>query len=297
MRPIDSTRTWRSSQPADVVWAALTDTTSYEAWWPWLEQLGGGPFEAGASLVATIRAPARYRIRYVVRLTEVEPPSRVAALIEGDLGGWAGIELCPDGPGTIVRFRSSLHPRRLLLRAAGVVAEPVMVHGHDGVMDRGVAQFVTGAGVDLTRHEAPDPALRPETPGRRARDVGHAALVAGVLSGAPSTAHAVLTGNDPLAAARAAGALLGRPTVSRGVLSHAVLSVGWAAVLAAVLPRRRPAAAGALAGVLIAALDLGLVGRRIRAIRELPVVPQVVDHVAFGALVGATLDRPRRSRR
>ena len=46
------------------------------------------------------------------------------------------------------------------------------------------------------------------------------------------------------------------------------------------LPRRRPATAGAFAGVLIAALDLGLVGRRIRAIRELPVVPQVVDHIA-----------------
>ena len=45
----------------------------------------------------------------------------------------------------------------------------------------------------------------------RGRAVG-IALVAGVLSGLPSTAWAVLKGEDPLAAARAAGTLLpGRP--------------------------------------------------------------------------------------
>ena len=77
---------------------------------------------------------------------------------------------------------------------------------------------------------------------------------------------------------------------------HAALSVGWAEVLAAVLPRRRTAVWGALAGLGIAALDLGLIGRRFPRVRALPQLPQVADHVAYGATVGAVLAL-RRARR
>ena len=72
---------------------------------------------------------------------------------------------------------------------------------------------------------------------------------------------------------------------------HLALSLGWALVLARALPRRRPTLEGAAAGLAIAALDLGLLGRRLPAIRALPVLPQVADHVAYGAVVGAILGR------
>lgn len=127
-----------------------------------------------------------------------------------------------------------------------------------------------------------------------------AGAVAGAVSGAPSTLHALMTGADPLAAPVAAGTLLLRNETRRGPLLaaavpvHAALSIGWGVVLAAVLPRRRTAAWGAAAGLAIAALDLGLAGRRFAAIRTLPVVPQVIDHVAFGAVAGATLSVRRR---
>jgi hypothetical protein len=45
------------------------------------------------------------------------------------------------------------------------------------------------------------------------------------------------------------------------------------------------------AGLAIAALDLSIARRRHSAIDALPTGAQVADHVAFGALVGATLDR------
>jgi hypothetical protein len=67
------------------------------------------------------------------------------------------------------------------------------------------------------------------------------------------------------------------------------VSTVWGTILAVALPRRRTAAWGALAGLLIAALDLGVVARRFPAIRALPTVPQVADHVAFGAIAGAVL--------
>ena len=48
---------------------------------------------------------------------------------------------------------------------------------------------------------------------------------------------------------------------------------------------------GAVAGAGIAALDLRLPGRRMAAVRALPVLPQVADHVVYGAVVGAYLRR------
>jgi hypothetical protein len=41
----------------------------------------------------------------------------------------------------------------------------------------------------------------------------------------------------------------------------------------------------------IAAIDLRVPGRRAAAVRALPVFPQVVDHVVFGAVVGIYLRR------
>ncbi|PRY31619.1 hypothetical protein [Umezawaea tangerina] len=121
-----------------------------------------------------------------------------------------------------------------------------------------------------------------------------AAAVAGVLSGAPSTLHALATGGDVLAATRAAGTLLpgGRPGTARGAVAHVVLTAGWTAVLAAVHGRRPfGALGGAAAGLAIAVLDLEVVGRRYPAVRALPRWPQYADHLAFGALVGVLLRR------
>lgn len=145
---------------------------------------------------------------------------------------------------------------------------------------------------------------KPDRPGipARVRDGVAAGVVAGALSGVPSTLHAWLTGRDPLDAARAAGNLVlpaGAPPrhlLAGGVLVHAALSLGWGTVLAMVLPRPRAVAWGALAGLGIAALDLGIVARfdrRLKLIRALPALPQVADHVVFGALSGAVLSSRR----
>ena len=127
-----------------------------------------------------------------------------------------------------------------------------------------------------------------------------AGTAAAVLSGAPSTLYALLTRTSPLEATLAAGTLLAprarRPAVLllAAVPVHVALSLGWALLLAAVLPRRRTVAWATLAGLAIAALDLGVVGRRFPRIRALAPVPQVLDHVAYGATVGAVLSRRRR---
>jgi hypothetical protein len=125
----------------------------------------------------------------------------------------------------------------------------------------------------------------------------NAALVAAVLSGAPSTAYAIATGRDPLEATLAAGTLVvgeEAPPALRlaaAVPVHLSLSFFWAGALARALPARNRVAWGAAAGLAIAALDLGVVGRRYPAIRRLPLVPQLADHALFGAIVGALAPR------
>jgi hypothetical protein len=115
-----------------------------------------------------------------------------------------------------------------------------------------------------------------------------AATWAGVLSGIPST----VLDRHPIEASRAAGTLLGAPTLPRAAVAHAGLSLGWATVLHRVLPDRPALWHGALAGLAIAALDLGIVGRRFPRIRALPALPQVADHVAYGVVVAWALRRP-----
>ena len=127
-----------------------------------------------------------------------------------------------------------------------------------------------------------------------------AGLAAAVVSGVPSTAWTLARGGDLTEGARAAGALLlpgERSTpalLAAAVPVHLALSLGWAALLARVLPARHELLSGAVAGAAIAALDLGVIGRRIPAIRALDQPPQWAHHIAFGLTVGAVL-RARRS--
>jgi hypothetical protein len=130
-----------------------------------------------------------------------------------------------------------------------------------------------------------------------------AGLVAAVASGIPSTAITLLRGEDVLDGARAAGAIVlpgERRTwvlLAAAAPVHLALSLGWAAVLGAVLPRRAEPAWGTLAGLGIAAVDLGVIGRRIPAIRDLPQGRQWADHLAYGLAVGLVLRHARASRR
>jgi hypothetical protein len=138
------------------------------------------------------------------------------------------------------------------------------------------------------------------------RDVIRAGAVAAVVSGAPSTVWALASGDDPLAPSLAAGSMLFPASADRARLLvaatgvHVVLSLGWAQVLAVAPGRAKRSAAaaawwGAAGGLAIAALDLGLAhavrSPRLRDIRALPVLPQVADHLAYGAVVGALLAR------
>jgi hypothetical protein len=135
---------------------------------------------------------------------------------------------------------------------------------------------------------------------RHRSDAVAAGLAGAVCSAVPSTAWSLLRGDDVLDGGRAAGAILlprERRTLvllAAGALVHGAISLFWAAVMAAVLPRRAEPAWGLAGALAIAALDLAVIGRRIPAIRALPQGRQWADHAAYGLTVGLVL-RARRS--
>ncbi|HWF74058.1 MAG TPA: hypothetical protein VG186_11970 [Solirubrobacteraceae bacterium] len=135
---------------------------------------------------------------------------------------------------------------------------------------------------------------------RDRRSVIEATAAAAVLSGAPSTLHALRTeggvrgaGTYVLEATRAIGTLVppGRPGLARGVTIHLAISAACGELLARTLPERRSAAWGAAAGLAIGVVNVGLVGRCFPAIRALALGPQLADHLAFGVVFAVVVDR------
>jgi hypothetical protein len=133
-------------------------------------------------------------------------------------------------------------------------------------------------------------------------DALSAGLAGAACSALPSTVWSLVRGDDLLEGGRAAGAMLlpnERRTavlLATAVPVHLAISIGWAAVMAAALPRGGEPAWGVVGGMAIATLDLALIGRRIRSIEALPQGRQWADHAAYGLAVGLVL-RARRSRR
>ncbi len=126
------------------------------------------------------------------------------------------------------------------------------------------------------------------------------ALVASVLSGAPSVVHAIASGSAreglgyAIDATRAIGTILppGRPGLIRGGVLHGVISLAAAELLALTVPRKRSLLWGPLAGLVIGVLNLGVIApRRFPALAAFDLGPQIADHVAFGLVFIAVADR------
>jgi hypothetical protein len=138
---------------------------------------------------------------------------------------------------------------------------------------------------------------------RRPADVLAAGLAGAVVSAFPSTTWTLIRRGDVLEGARALGSVL-LPREDRtlvllvaGAPVHLALSLGWAGVLAAVLPPHDEPALGLAGGLAIAGLDLAVLGRLYPSIRALPQGRQWADHAAFGVTVGAVLAATRRADR
>jgi len=285
-------RAWRIPLSVDELWSSLERTDCYPQWWPWLRDASLPELTTGATASFSVAPPLPYHLHIDLDLVEVLPARHIETAVGGDLVGWAALNLRADGPSaSVAELQWDLNLARPALRLLSTVGRSVLEWGHEAVVHAAIADFATAHGLD------PDE-LVPVTNGganrRSARRVVAdglwAGALAGVISGAPSTVAAVVRRTPVLESTRAAGTLLGAPTLPRAALAHGVISLGWGVALRALLPPSRRFALGVVAAAGIAALDLRIIApRRFPAVVALPQGPQIADHLLYGAIVSGVL--------
>ena len=138
---VRSDRSYRFDVPPDVVWAAIGSVDAYRSWWPWLRRFDADGLVTGDTWSCTVRPPLPYVLRFAVSLDEVRPVAHIAAVVSGDIGGHATVDLAVDGEGCTVRLRSDLAPSGAPLRLVARGAPWLARFGHDWVLDTGFRQF------------------------------------------------------------------------------------------------------------------------------------------------------------
>jgi hypothetical protein len=131
------------------VWSTALDFGSYRGWWPFLVEFDPPPLEQGGTALAVVRAPAGYRLRLDLTLAEVDAPRHVAIDVTGDIVGRSTVDVAPADDGSRCRLAWSLAPDRQLLRFLGFFARPILVHGHDWILDEGLKRCLDATGLDL----------------------------------------------------------------------------------------------------------------------------------------------------
>jgi hypothetical protein len=162
---------WFAIQPA-ALWELTGRFEEFESWWPWLADFraGAGGLVSGNVLHATVVPPLPYRLRLDIELQRCIRPRLVEAVVGGDVSGRGVLRLEAAGDGTSAEVAWSLAMRSAPLRAAALVAYPLMRWGHDRVVDMAVSGLRCRAGrSQLLSHEAgppqsPAPGQLPPTP-------------------------------------------------------------------------------------------------------------------------------------
>ena len=150
MNPFHFDRTWRFDVTADRLWDAVSDTTRFPEWFPWLEADHLGPLTPGTVARFRIDPPLPYRLSLTVSVLDVVDGQTVDTDVSGDLAGPARLEVAPDGDAATARLVWSLVVQRPALTVLERVARPVMVWGHDAVVARGLDRFSAAIGATTT---------------------------------------------------------------------------------------------------------------------------------------------------
>jgi uncharacterized protein YndB with AHSA1/START domain len=141
-----SDRHYRFDLAPAALWERLTEVPAYPQWWPWLRDFDGTTLAAGEVWRCSVQPPLPYRVRFEVRLDEVEPGHTVAASVTGEIVGTATLTIAPAAEGSTARLVADLGPDRQALRALSFALRPLVRFGHNWVLDTGARQFAERAG-------------------------------------------------------------------------------------------------------------------------------------------------------
>lgn len=125
------------------LWAYLEQVERFEQHLGWLSEfrLEGHGLKSGSTLWGVITPPLPYRMRLRVELDECQRPSRIVAMVHGDLEGQAELVLTGDAGGTRVMATWTIEMTQQPMRMAARVARPLLQWGRDHVVEMTVRGF------------------------------------------------------------------------------------------------------------------------------------------------------------
>ena len=123
---------WVVAAPREAVFAALSDAASYPEWWKpvYLDVSSSGAPAVGTESRQHFKGRLPYHLRTRSTITRFEPPSVLAADVEGDLSGRGVWTLTPAPGGTHVRFAWRVFADRPLLRLLSPLLRPAFRWNH-----------------------------------------------------------------------------------------------------------------------------------------------------------------------
>jgi quercetin dioxygenase-like cupin family protein/uncharacterized protein YndB with AHSA1/START domain len=144
---------WDVDAPRESVFAAIADARSYPTWWKpvYLSVESSGEPAVGSVSRQHFKGRLPYHLRTRSRITRLEAPEAIGAVVDGDLRGtglWTLTEL-PDG-GTHVRFDWRVHADRPLLRLLTPVLRRALRWNHAWAIARareGLEPYARAVGV------------------------------------------------------------------------------------------------------------------------------------------------------
>lgn len=129
--------THRFNVPLERLWEAIDEVQRYPELWSWLRNFEANDDRLRAGLVMRGRVvpPVPYSMRVTVELTDVTPMHEVTASVRGDLVGLAALSLRAAGDGSELTVCWTVEMCRPAMRLAARVARPMLIRGHDHVVD------------------------------------------------------------------------------------------------------------------------------------------------------------------
>jgi uncharacterized protein YndB with AHSA1/START domain/mannose-6-phosphate isomerase-like protein (cupin superfamily) len=137
-RPYVFVDEWEVAAPPESVFDALSDARTYPRWWTpvYIDVEADGPAQLGAESRQHFKGRLPYHLHTRSVVTELEPPTRIVAEVDGDLRGRGTWTLSPTNGGTHVRFDWRVHADRPLLRALTPLLRPLFRWNHNWAIAR-----------------------------------------------------------------------------------------------------------------------------------------------------------------
>jgi uncharacterized protein YndB with AHSA1/START domain len=129
---------WHVAAPIDSVFDAILRVERWPQWWRGVEEVAelerGGADRVGSLWRYTWKSQLPYRLRFLMRLTRVEPPVALEGSALGELAGEGLWRLFREDSGTLVRYEWNVVTTNPWMNALAPLARPVFAWNHDVVM-------------------------------------------------------------------------------------------------------------------------------------------------------------------